>query len=358
MRILALTRYERLGSSSRVRFYQYFPYLHAQGIEITSIPFFRDAYVQNLYAGRRANSISVLNAYIKRLIALFSSSKFDLLWIEKELFPWLPAWFEIFLHKLGFPYVVDYDDAVFHRYDMHKTGLVRGLLGRKIDQVMRHSALVIVGNEYLADKAKQAGASRVEYLPSVVDVNRYQLKQPQKVSTFRVGWIGSPLTAKYLSLVDDVVQELANESDIQMVLLGIGPNSPFKGVPTEVLAWNEEIELILSQKMDVGIMPLIDEPFERGKCGYKLIQYMAGGIPVVASPIGVNRHIVEHQVNGYLAASKEDWLFALRSLRDNLEKRAAMGWAAHRKAEKLYNLQVTAPVLYHLLMSVIRNKKT
>jgi glycosyltransferase involved in cell wall biosynthesis len=241
---------------------------------------------------------------------------------------------------------------------MHKTRLVRSLLGRKIERVMHHATLVIVGNEYLADRAKQAGASRVEYLPSVVDVNRYELKQPKNVSTFRVGWIGSPLTAKYLSLVGDVVKELAHESNIQMVLLGIGPNMSFQGVPTEVLSWNEEIELVLSQKMDVGIMPLIDEPFERGKCGYKLIQYMAGGIPVVASPIGVNRHIVEHQVNGYLAASKEDWLFALRSLRDSLEKRAVMGWAAHQKAEKLYNLQVTAPILHHLLMSVVRNKKT
>jgi glycosyltransferase involved in cell wall biosynthesis len=164
------------------------------------------------------------------------------------------------------------------------------------------------------------------------------------------------LNDKYLGLVADVVNELAHESDIQMVLLGAGPNPPFAGVPTEMLSWNEESELLLSQKMDVGIMPLADESFERGKCGYKLIQYMAGGIPVVASPIGVNINIVEPQVNGYLAVSKEDWLSALRSLRDSPEKRAIMGWAAHQKAEKLYNLQVTAPILHHLLMSAVRNK--
>src|ERR1044071_6920382 len=109
MRILALTRYERLGSSSRVRFYQYFPYLKSQGIDIVSAPFFRDAYIQRLYAGKPVNSVSVLKAYAKRLIALFSRPAFDVLWIEKELFPWLPAWFEFLLQSLGIPYVVDYD---------------------------------------------------------------------------------------------------------------------------------------------------------------------------------------------------------------------------------------------------------
>lgn len=356
MRILALTRYERLGSSSRVRFYQYFPYLKAHGIEVISEPFFNDDYIRSLYAGQAISRMNVLQAYIKRLARLANRAAYDLMWVEKELLPWCPAWAEDLFHFFKIPYAVDYDDAVYHRYDMHRSGLVRAILGRKIDRVMQQAALVVVGNEYLAERAKEAKAKRIEYLPSVVDVSRYEVKQHQKTDTFRIGWIGSPLTARYLHVIRDVIQELNAESNIEMVLLGAGTNQLFPGVPTNVVPWSEEIELTLSQKMDVGIMPLVDEPFERGKCGYKLIQYMAGGIPAVASPIGVNHRIVENEVNGYLADSKEEWLFALRSLRDDVQKRTDMGRAAHQKAKKLYNLRMTEPVLHNLLLSAIRNK--
>ena len=125
----------------------------------------------------------------------------------------------------------------------------------------------------------------------------------------------------------------------------------FPDIPTEILPWSEDAELTISQKFDVGIMPLVDGPFERGKCGYKLVQYMAGGIPVVASPVGVNRQIVEPGINGFLASSMDEWLTALRTLRDNHQERNKMGQAGRQKAEKLYNLKVTAPKLLDLLTS-------
>src|SRR5512138_1145517 len=142
MHILVLTRYARLGSSSRVRFYQYFPYLRSQGVQITSAPFFDDEYVRRIYSNQPVGFFYVLQAYLKRLLQVVRSSRSDLLWIEKELFPWLPAWAEKILSFFGIRYVVDYDDAVFHRYDMHKSKAMRMLVGHKIDQVMRHAALV------------------------------------------------------------------------------------------------------------------------------------------------------------------------------------------------------------------------
>ena len=354
MRILALTRYERLGSSSRVRFYQYFPYLEAQGLEIVTAPFFDDEYVRNLYSGQRASTATVLQAYLKRLSVLLRSASFDLLWIEKELLPWIPAWLEDLFHSRKIPYVVDYDDAVFHRYDMHGSTLVRALLGRKIDGVMRHAGLVIAGNQYLAERATSAGALRVEFLPSVVDVSQYALTEPSKGHDFRLGWIGSPVTAPYLDLVGEAVSKLHHESPVKIILIGAGNVQPFPGVLAEVLPWSEPIELTLGQQFDVGIMPLVDGPFERGKCGYKLIQYMASGLPVVASPVGVNQEIVEPQVNGYLATSSEEWLAALRELRASAQIRKTMGQAGRRKAEQKYNLQGTAPQLLSLLSSLTK----
>jgi glycosyltransferase involved in cell wall biosynthesis len=349
MRILLLTRYERLGSSSRVRFYQYLPYLKAQGLEIITAPFFSDEYVSNLYRGQRISLKTALAAYLRRLPILMRAAAFDLLWVEKELFPWTPAWFETLLYRLKIPYVVDYDDAVFHRYDMHRSRLVRILLGHKIDLVMRRARLVIAGNGYLAERARQAGAARVEYLPSVVDVSRYSLPNWAHNPVFRIGWIGSPVTAPYLDEVREAIGKLSQESPISLTLIGAGNVQPFAQTPTEILPWSETVELEMSQKFDVGIMPLMDGPFERGKCGYKLIQYMASGLPVIASPVGVNQQIVEPGLNGYLAESSVHWLDAFRELRDNKEKRNLMGQAGRRKAEQLYNLQGTAPQLLNLL---------
>jgi glycosyltransferase involved in cell wall biosynthesis len=285
---------------------------------------------------------------------LISRGGFDLLWIEKELLPWFPSMAEALFRAQDIPYIVDYDDAVFHRYDSHSIPLVRALLGKKIDNVMQYAALVIVGNEYLRTRSIQAGARRVEYLPSVVDVDKYHQKQHERNPVFTIGWIGSPLTARYLSTIRDAIDQLHQESKIRLVLVGAGTHAIDSQIPTERLPWSQEIEKAFSRKIDVGIMPLVDEPFERGKCGYKLVQYMAGGIPVVASPVGVNRQIVEPGVNGFLANSTDEWLKALRSLRDDLETRAAMGRAGRQKAKNLYNLQVSAPRLFDLLSSAVR----
>jgi glycosyltransferase involved in cell wall biosynthesis len=354
MRILALTRYERLGSSSRVRFYQYFPYLITQGVEVITAPFFNDEYVRNLYLGQQASLLAVLWAYLKRLSILVRSSSFDLLWVEKELLPWMPPWLETGFDTLKIPYVVDYDDAVFHRYDMHSSVLVRALLGCKIDRVMNHAEIVIAGNEYLAQRAKKAGARRVERLPSVVDVSQYTVIEPAANPVLRIGWIGSPVTARYLDLVREVIGKLSQEIDVHLTLIGSGSVQPFFDAPMEILPWSEEVERRLSEKFDIGIMPLVDGPFERGKCGYKLIQYMASALPVIASPVGVNQEIVEPGVNGYLAHSLTDWLVALRELHASAEKRKSMGQAGRRKAEQMYNLQVTAPRLLNLLSSLLK----
>ena len=354
MQILALTRYERLGSSSRVRFYQYLPYLRTQGLEILCSPFFSDAYVKDLYAGRSVSLMDMLSAYVRRLIILARSSSFDLLWVEKELLPMLPAGFEFLLRAFKIPYVVDYDDAVFHRYEMNPNPVIRMFLRHKIDHVMRHATLVIVGNQYLADRAKMAGAPRVAALPSVVDVSQYVLRKGVGEPVCKVGWIGSPVTVPNLDLIREALNALRLEINYEIVLIGAGAASPFPDIPTTKLAWSEESDRSIGQKFDIGVMPLVDGPFERGKCGYKLVQYMAGGIPAVASPVGVNRQIVEPGINGYLAESTQDWIVALRELLNNPQKGFEMGLAGRQKAEQKYNLQVTAPMLKNLLSNAIK----
>ena len=172
MRVLALTRYNQSGPSSRLRFYQFVPYLKSAGFSIYIEPLLGDKYIQRLFSCGKRNVDDIIKGYINRSKILFKLKTFDLIWIEKELFPWLPVIEELAFSVIGKPYVVDYDDAIFHIYDSHKFSMIRSFLGRKIDKIMREATAVIVGNEYLASRANNAGARCVEVLPTVVDTKR------------------------------------------------------------------------------------------------------------------------------------------------------------------------------------------
>lgn len=356
MKVLLLSRYGPLGASSRVRSYQYLPYLKAQGIDVTVSPLLGDDYLRKFYSGKVNHIRSRLGPYLRRFIQLLKSHLFDLLWIEKELFPWLPAWGEAILSHLGIPYVVDYDDAIFHRYDSHPNWFIRSLLENKIDIVMRHAVCVIAGNDYLAERARHAGAKRVEHVPTVVDSDRYKIKQKDRNTTFAIGWIGTPFTARYLDIVGPALTKLCENNSSHFVSVGAGW-SGLDGAYITARPWSEASEVSEIQNFDVGIMPLPNNLWELGKCGYKLIQYMACGKPVVASPVGVNSKIVDHGVNGFLAGSTGEWLEALTVLRNNPDLRKRMGAAGRKKVEEKYCIQVTAPRLASIFQAWLENQR-
>ncbi len=348
MKVLLLCRYPRLGASSRLRSYQYLPLLADAGIEVTVSPLFDEAYLQRFYTTGRKRPGALARAYLARLKQLFSLKRYDLVWLEYELFPWLPAGFECAMRRLGVPYLVDYDDAIFHRYDQASSVWLRKLLGRKIDRVMACAARVTVGNTYLAQRAEQAGARAVQVLPTVVDVSRYPLKQHSLRSDLRIVWIGSPTTVGYLALIREPLARLAREHSLRLLIIGADPLS-IPGVAVEALPWSEAREAEMIRQCDVGIMPLRDDPWERGKCGYKLIQYLACGLPVVASPVGVNREIVEPGVNGYLADSDAAWEAAFTRLIEQPELRRDLGLKGREKVQREYSLTIMAPHLIRAL---------
>jgi len=353
MKVLLLSRYGRQGASSRIRSYQYLPFLEAQGVHVTVSPLFDDSYLRGLYSGQRIDTYFILRAYRRRLGCLLENGKFDLLWIEYEILPWMPHWAEMMLAALGTPYLVDYDDAIFHRYDMHPRRLVRLFLGRKIDRVMQKASEVVVGNEYLAGRARQSGARHVSVLPSVVDLSRYRVEKGRRNGIFTVGWVGSPTTAPYLEPVAPAIREFANDRNVRLVLVGSG-KSPINGVPVEVREWSEDSEVGDIRSFDVGIMPLSSDPWTLGKCGYKLVQYMACALPVVASPVGVNKEMVRDGWNGFLAERREDWVLALNTLYQNANQREEMGKAGRALVEEKYCLKMAAPRLLALLRSAAR----
>jgi len=349
MRMLLLGRYDCLGASSRIRAYQYLPYLKRCGIKITVSPLLLNDYLKLLYEKKNISILSIFIAYLRRLRVLLYTRKFDLIWIEKELFPWFPVFIEKALVP-RIPYLIDYDDATFHNYDIHPRHFVSFLLGRKIDEIMANAALVTAGNEYLAGRARQAGAKRVEVLPSVIDLAKYPgIMNKTEEGSYTVGWIGSPGTAKHLLEAENALKQVCKNRGGKVVLVGAGEN-PFSGLMATIRDWDEATETVEIGNFDVGIMPLPDNPWERGKCGFKLIQYMACGKPVVASPVGVNREIVVDGVNGFLASTPKEWVEALLRLKADPELRRAMGEKGRRMVEERYCLQVTAPRLHRILL--------
>jgi len=217
---------------------------------------------------------------------------------------------------------------------------------------MRHASTVVAGNEYLAAYAERSGARRVEILPTVVDTSRYEAVDGRQADRFTIGWIGTPKTQHYLRLVADALDVAYRELHARIVLIGAA-GVPIINTPTEVRPWTESTEANDLKALDVGIMPLVNSPWELGKCGYKLIQYMACGKPVVASPVGVNSKLVEHGTNGFLASTTEEWVHAFRSLRTNPDRASEMGKAGRIKVERSCSLAALVPRMQRVLAEAI-----
>jgi glycosyltransferase involved in cell wall biosynthesis len=328
---------------------QYFEVLArvAPALDIEQQALLDSGYLISKYAGRPAMP-AALRGFLGRALAFALRRAPDLWWVEKELWPWVPAAVERALLRRR-PYVLDLDDAIFHNYDLHPSPTVRRLYADKIDRLMAGAALVVAGNDYLAARGRAAGARWVEILPTVVDLDRYPGAPGRDAAAdahapVAIGWIGSPATAHYLLSLREPLARLARERPVRFVVIGsAGVELP--GVEVVTVPWSQASEVESIARLDIGVMPLFDSPWEHGKCGYKLIQYMACGLPVVASPVGVNRQIVSDDVNGYLASDTEGWYAALERLAANAPLRSRLGDAGRRRVEAEYSLQVTAPRL-------------
>lgn len=341
MKVAFFTKYTRLGASSRLRTYLYLDYFKEKGIKCEVLPFFSDEYLIEVYRTRHHNKWLSFKSFLRRIFQLLGVRKYDFIVIEKELFPYMPAFFEWCLHVAGVRYAVDYDDAIFHNYDVSSNYFVKAFLGQKIDRVMRYSTLVTAGNSYIANKAARAGAESIVILPTVIDLAKYQTKNYLPSSPFTIGWIGSPITRKYLTFLKPVFEKLSGEFEIRLKLLGASEGLSLPGIE-QVIRWTEEEEASVIQSFNVGIMPLEDNIWERGKCGYKLIQYMGCGVPVVGTPIGVNNEIIIDGWNGFKATTLEDWYNSLRLLiKNGIDYEREMGQNGRKHVEENYSLQMS-----------------
>ena len=344
MKVIYFTKYSRNGASSRLRSFQYFSHLEDEGIDVTVSPFFNEGYLENLYSGKKTSKLQLLKFYFSRFLSLFTIYKYERVVIEKELFPYFFSWFEKILFFLDVNYIVDYDDAIFHNYDLNKNKIISYFLKNKIINVMRFSACVIAGNEYLAQKAEDSGARKIVLLPTVIDAEKYEVKNDYTNLPLVIGWIGSPSTFKYIKKFESVFLKLNKKFSVELHIVGAKEDSKCSK-DIKYIDWTEENEVALIGKFDIGVMPLENTPWELGKCSYKLIQYMGCGLPVVASAIGMNKEVIREGENGFLVNGENEWIEKLSALITDKELRLAMGKFGRKTVIEKYSLQNNIAIL-------------
>ena len=353
MRVLAFTRYDRDAASTRYRLLQYLPALEAAGIEVTWHPLLGDGHMKRLVDGRGGAGRGVAAAYARRLRTLAAAHKPDLLWVYGELFPFLPAALEQAAMPRGVPVLYDWDDAFHLAYQAHNRAPVRRLLGAKFERLLEGAAAVTCGNDVVRDYASRF-CERTLVVPTVVDTERWRPAESAAAPPV-IGWIGSPTTWVNMRPLLPLLARLYHEIGTRTCAVGAGSAAEadrFEGL--DLVNWSEATEIDEVQRFSIGIMPLLDRPFERGKSGFKLIQYMACGLPVMASPVGVNRSIVDEGRNGFLASDEAQWEQGLRRLIADPALRQRLGSEGRSRAVETYSLASQAPRLIDLFRAVSR----
>jgi glycosyltransferase involved in cell wall biosynthesis len=355
MKVLYFSKASDIGPTSRYRIFQYLPYLRSQEIDVVVKPLFGPTYFWLLtwraaWPKVIAKAIYVLLRFFKRAGDLLSMGRVDLIVIEGQLFPYCPATAERLLVKLNQKIVVELDDAIyltrFHQ--------------RKMTAIMRVSSAAIVGNQVLAKYVGRFSSS-VSIIPTVVDTNRFRPSAQLGSNQDREGvttivWIGLASNFPYLELLVPVIRELQRTERIRFRIISSCP-PVFPGVNLDFRFWSLEGEVADLQGGDIGVMPLPDTEWARGKCGLKLLQYMALGLPAVASPIGVNREIVSDGENGFFASTQEEWRTALIRLCRDVQLRVRIGEAARKTVETKYSLSVWEPRLADCYRVIINENK-
>ena len=356
--MLALSPIPEEGAGCRFRVSQYIPYLRREGFEVTVSPFYSREYFSFVY--RPGNYVRKAVGFValtwRRIRELLSIRDYDLVLLYREAIPIGPIFVERWIRRHGIPIVYDFDDAIFLRAVSPANQAFSFLKNpRRVAAILKVSDEVSVGNEFLASYARQFN-DHVTVIPTAVDTNRFVPRPDPPRAEGRklvVGWIGSPTTFQYLESLKDVLAEVSMRHPFTLKVSGAGRPVHFPGVDVQEVPWSMADEVSLFNTCDIGVYPLADDDWSRGKCGFKAIQCMACGVPVVAAAVGVNREIIDDGVNSFLAATPPEWVAKLSRLLTDGDLRRSMAAAGRRTIQQRYSLDVTAPQLAGVLRAAL-----
>ena len=332
--------------SQRFRYEQYLPMLTQRGIAYAIYPFLDRRTHRILYQPGRTvlKVLGIVGGLLRRVLHIAKARHATYVFIHREATPVGPPWVEWILAKvLGRTIIYDFDDAIW----LTDSSPVNRLLSfvkwpRKAAAVCRWSDKVSAGNAYLADFARQY-ASRVIVNPTTIDTehHHHRLQHQATATQVVIGWTGSHSTLKYLNPLVPVLQQLTQEHRFRFLVIADRP--PTIQLPIlDFVPWQQETEVDDLLRVHIGVMPLPDDPWAQGKCGFKALQYLALGIPAVVSPVGVNARIMTHGVEGYHCLTDEEWYQHLATLLTDAAQRTRMGQAGREKVIAQYSVKANA----------------
>ena len=279
----------------------------------------------------------------RRIFQLIFVRSNQIIIIQRELLRIGPPILEKIISKINPNVIYDIDDADFH---------MRGIFydHKKTYKIMKLSKIIFVGNQYLENYAKNY-CKIVKLIPTLIDTDRYKirdLKTYKKSSKYILGWVGTPRSLENLKLIVKPIKILSKKYPIELNIIS-NKSIELGNLPIRFIKWTLKEEISNLNTIDIGIMPLYDNPYNRGKCGFKLLQYMALGIPTVSSPVGVNNQIIKHGENGFLAYSSKDWIKSIQILIENYNIYKKIHAKSITKVFESYSFKKFIPIIEDLL---------
>jgi glycosyltransferase involved in cell wall biosynthesis len=355
VRLLLLLPYAwDTSPSQRFRIEQWTPWLERAGVRTTRATLLTWEEQRRLYAPGLAGKLALMaRVTARRLRQLRLVREADAVWLHRCALPVGPPWIERRLAATGKPIVFEFDDAIYltHTAQANRRWSALKFAG-KTAEICRLAARVVVGNRYLAEYARPHNPA-VDVVPTTIDTVAYEPGPPRpNPSPVVLGWSGSGTTLAHLRTLDPVLRRVAERASVRLHVLG-GSEYLLPGVDVRARAWSPDAELPELRAFDIGLMPLPDEEWARGKCALKALQYMALGIPTVTAPVGVNGEIIRDGDNGFLAAGPEEWERKLLALIADPALRERVGRAGRATVEAEYSAACQGPRVADIVRSVL-----
>ncbi|MFT3676134.1 MAG: glycosyltransferase family 4 protein [Chitinophagaceae bacterium] len=353
-KILILCPYpEDVAPSQRLKFEQYYQYFREAGYDLTVSPFVSSSFWKIIYKRGHLfqKAFYTIAGYCRRIADLFRVRKYDLVYVHLWVTPFGLPFFERMVTALSRKMVFDIDDLVYLKDLKSKaTPFISKFKGaQKPLYLMKKADHVITCTPYLDSFVRQYNSNTTD-ISSTVDTQAYKERTDYalKENKLIIGWSGSLSTAKYLHLLDDVLKELKNHVDFNLLVLG-DKSFAIEGVEVEAYDWSKTMELPTISRFDIGLYPLPDEEWVYGKSSLKAIQYMAMGIPTVATAIATNFRVIEDGESGVLVNTKEEWVARLTELASDKALRQRIGKKAREKVVTHFSIEANKPAYLKIL---------
>lgn len=349
MRALFVVPYPHdTAPGQRFRYEQWLRLLPAGSIDVDVHSLLTPAAYASLYKPGAAAGKAVAAALglARRLKDVVGANRYDVAFVFREAFALGPPVIESLLER-RLPVVYDFDDAIFVGDTSEANRSLAGLKWpQKVERIVAGATMTTVGNEWLAAWARRH-SDHVTVIPTTIDTDAYRPRPRLQRDLIRLGWSGSPTTVKHLHTVDGALRRILKELPVELAVVGDAsytlPEAGSAGERVSAKAWSAASEIDDVSSFDIGIMPLPDDQWSKGKCGLKGLQYMALGVPTVMSPVGVNTAIIAPGENGFLATSEDEWVDVVTRLVRDEALRRRVGEAGRRTVVDRYSGRTWAP---------------